>query len=191
MSTKETIRPTGHLQVKGARGSRAFYALIRDGEWPPPAQAGPRMGQGLGQAHGPRRREVGGARRPQAGWLPDPGRRRGHAAHAAGGGPAAPRGAPEAGARDDAARSVRALAALGGVRPRGEALDGRRLPQHVRPHLPRPRRADTGGVADTRRRCRSGWTPCRRNGGSRRRRPSAGARRERRSSGCRTARTCS
>ncbi len=31
MSTKETIRPTGHLQVKGARGSRAFYALIRDG----------------------------------------------------------------------------------------------------------------------------------------------------------------
>ncbi len=27
-----TVRPTGHLQVKGTRGKRAFYALIRDGD---------------------------------------------------------------------------------------------------------------------------------------------------------------
>jgi len=27
-----TIRPTGHLQVKGKRGKRAFYALVRDAE---------------------------------------------------------------------------------------------------------------------------------------------------------------
>lgn len=26
------VRPTGHLQVKGKRGSRSFYALVRDGE---------------------------------------------------------------------------------------------------------------------------------------------------------------
>jgi integrase len=32
VSTKETIRPTGHTQVKGTRGNRAYYALIRDGE---------------------------------------------------------------------------------------------------------------------------------------------------------------
>ena len=32
MSTPETVRPSGHLQVKGARGGRAFYALVRDGE---------------------------------------------------------------------------------------------------------------------------------------------------------------
>jgi integrase len=28
----QTIRPSGHLQVKGTRGNRAFYALIRDAE---------------------------------------------------------------------------------------------------------------------------------------------------------------
>lgn len=28
----EVVRPTGHLQVKGSRGARAFYALVRDAE---------------------------------------------------------------------------------------------------------------------------------------------------------------
>ena len=28
----DLIRPTGHLQVKGKRGSRAYYALVRDAE---------------------------------------------------------------------------------------------------------------------------------------------------------------
>ena len=32
MQTKNTVRPTGHLQVKGERGNRAFYALVRDAE---------------------------------------------------------------------------------------------------------------------------------------------------------------
>ena len=32
MSVHDTVRPTGHLQVKGARGKRAFYALVRDGD---------------------------------------------------------------------------------------------------------------------------------------------------------------
>ena len=32
MSSPGVVRPTGHLQVKGTRGKRAFYALIRDGE---------------------------------------------------------------------------------------------------------------------------------------------------------------
>ncbi len=32
MSSQDTVRPTGHLQVKGKRGNRAFYALVRDAE---------------------------------------------------------------------------------------------------------------------------------------------------------------
>jgi len=32
MHAKDTVRPTGHLQVKGKRGDRAFYALVRDAE---------------------------------------------------------------------------------------------------------------------------------------------------------------
>ena len=32
MQQKNTVRPTGHLQVKGKRGDRAFYALVRDAE---------------------------------------------------------------------------------------------------------------------------------------------------------------
>ena len=32
MNQERRIRPTGHLQVKGARGNRAFYALVRDAD---------------------------------------------------------------------------------------------------------------------------------------------------------------
>ncbi len=32
MSPQDAVRPTGHLQVKGKRGNRAFYALVRDAE---------------------------------------------------------------------------------------------------------------------------------------------------------------
>ncbi len=32
MSSQAMVRPSGHLQVKGKRGNRAFYALIRDAE---------------------------------------------------------------------------------------------------------------------------------------------------------------
>jgi integrase len=32
MSSQDTVRPTGHLQVKGKRGNRAFYALVRDAQ---------------------------------------------------------------------------------------------------------------------------------------------------------------
>jgi integrase len=32
MNSQATVRPSGHLQVKGTRGNRAFYALIRDAE---------------------------------------------------------------------------------------------------------------------------------------------------------------
>lgn len=32
MNAQDTIRPTGHCQVRGKRGSRAYYAFIRDAE---------------------------------------------------------------------------------------------------------------------------------------------------------------
>jgi integrase len=32
MSTHASVRPTGHLQVKGKRGGRAFYAFVRDAD---------------------------------------------------------------------------------------------------------------------------------------------------------------
>ncbi len=41
MSTRETVRPTGHTQVKGRRGGRAYYALIRDGEGRHQCKLGP------------------------------------------------------------------------------------------------------------------------------------------------------
>lgn len=41
MPTQDTVRPTGHLQVKGKRGERAFYALIRDADGRQQRKLGP------------------------------------------------------------------------------------------------------------------------------------------------------
>jgi hypothetical protein len=41
MSREHAVRPTGHLQVKGKRGNRAFYALVRDADGRDQRKLGP------------------------------------------------------------------------------------------------------------------------------------------------------
>src|SRR5690242_710780 len=66
-----TVRPTGHLQVKGARGSRSFYALWRDAEGRHQRRLGPAWVKDSGRRT-PRGATIWRANdgpKPDASWL--------------------------------------------------------------------------------------------------------------------------
>ena len=64
-AVRET-RPSGHLQVRGSRGQRAWYALWRDADGRHKKRLGPRPRQGLRPAHAARRDRVARRQRAQA-----------------------------------------------------------------------------------------------------------------------------
>ncbi len=168
------MRPTGHVQIKGTRGARAFYALWRDADGRHQRKLGPAWVKDSGRrtARGAVRWSARDGSKPEGyltpadadGLLQDLLAARAEATNSV--------VSYASGRCAHASSGVRRVAALGRARQRGEALDAGRLRQRLRPNLSRPRRRHAGLDAHDCRASSAGSQASRPSGASRRRRRS-------------------